>query len=73
MYVLYNRYPPISEVMAVIPALESVVADFQTASATSHLHKAALLLVYNIWMVYMTSSDCGCICRLWSIYNVILM
>ena len=36
------------DVMEVIPVLEEVVTDFQKASATGHLHKAALLLVNNV-------------------------
>ena len=33
------------DVLEVIPVLEEVVTDFQKASATGPLHKAALLLV----------------------------
>lgn len=45
----------IADVIPVIPALEHVVADFQKTSATSHLHKAALLLVCVAIHFYLVS------------------
>ena len=44
LIVLDNTYPA-ADAVAVVPALKAAVADFERTSATSHLHKAAVLLV----------------------------
>lgn len=52
---LQSTYNIRAATLEVIPVLKGVVADFERTSATSHLHRAALLLVgYAVW--------CVCVC-----------
>lgn len=52
---LQSTYNIHAAALEVIPVLKGVVADFEITSATSHLHRAALLLVgYAVW--------CVCVC-----------
>ena len=46
--------------MAVVPALKAAVADFERTSATSHLHKAAVLLVcvHSIYYTLLVYAAC---------------
>ena len=44
---LQSTYNIRAATLEVIPVLKGVVADFERTVATSHLHRAALLLVRN--------------------------